>query len=466
MDITFSRFCTLSSVVMAAAILALCVCAGPAPAATLKVTTFECDVTPPLGQPIYSSYQPLAVIEHPLMAKGVVLDDGHDRYVLCAVDYCELRNEAHALFQREIAKAVGTAPDHVAVQSVHQHTAPMVDIDAVRIVEEFDNPPPHPENRVFQAAAVRLGKAAQESLAKLRTCDSLGLGEAKVDRVAATRRVKDKDGTIIVRWSSCTDPKLRAMPEGRIDPKIKVVTFAQGQRPLVRLFYYATHPQSFYGDPRASYDVPGIARERLEQEEGVTEIYFTGCAGDVTMGKYNDATKQARRELAERLHAGMQAAVAATDYAPIGSITWRTYPLVLPRRTDSGYSAEESRARLIDPKQVPSVRFYRGAIPLAFAARIDQPIELCALTIGKLHIVNLPGEPMIEFQLYAQSLLPDAFVAVAGYGDGCCGYLCTDAAYDEGGYEPTDTLVAPGAEAKLKEAIRSLLGAPSASPGH
>ena len=41
----------------------------------LRVATFRCDVTPPLGEAIYSSYRPLATIEHPLLAKGVVLDD-------------------------------------------------------------------------------------------------------------------------------------------------------------------------------------------------------------------------------------------------------------------------------------------------------------------------------------------------------------------------------------------------------
>ena len=44
--------------------------------ASLRVAVFECDVTPPLGEPVYSGYQPLAVIEHPLLAKGIVLDDG------------------------------------------------------------------------------------------------------------------------------------------------------------------------------------------------------------------------------------------------------------------------------------------------------------------------------------------------------------------------------------------------------
>ena len=38
------------------------------------------------------------------------------------------------------------------------------------------------------------------------------------------------------------------LPEGAIDPYLKTITLAEGEKPLVRLHYYATHPQSFYGD--------------------------------------------------------------------------------------------------------------------------------------------------------------------------------------------------------------------------
>ena len=81
---------------------------GACPAAPLKVATFRCDVTPPLGAAIYSGYKPLATVEHPLLAKGIVLDDGRRRYVLCAVDWCELCNSTHTLFRRKMAEAAGT----------------------------------------------------------------------------------------------------------------------------------------------------------------------------------------------------------------------------------------------------------------------------------------------------------------------------------------------------------------------
>ncbi len=48
-------------------------------------------------------------------------------------------------------------------------------------------------------------------------------------------------------------------------------------------------------------------------------------------------------------------------------------------------------------------------------------------------------------------------VAVAAYADLGTGYICTDKAYDEGGYEPSATKVGRGSEAQLKEAIVDLL---------
>jgi hypothetical protein len=58
----------------------------------------------------------------------------------------------------------------------------------------------------------------------------------------------------------------------------------------INIHYDATHLQGFYGDARVCFDVPGFARERLQEKEPVFQVYFTGCAGDVVMGKCNDGT--------------------------------------------------------------------------------------------------------------------------------------------------------------------------------
>lgn len=443
----------------AAALGGVALAEGPqSPPRTLRLATFRCDVTPPLGTPIYSSYRPLSTVEHPLLAKGIVLDDGAGRYALCAVDYCELCNSTHLLFRRKIAEAAGTDVSKVAVQTVHQHTAPMADADADRILAALEDPPPYPDPKLYDEAAGRLAEAVRQAAARLEPFDQVGTGEAKVERVASSRRCRTPDGKIAVRWSSCKDPELRAMPEGLIDPMLKTITFARDGKPLARLHYYATHPQSFYGDPRASYDFPGMARERLEAAEKVFQVYFTGCGGDITAGKYNDGSREARDGLADRLFAGMEAAAKATRYGPAGPVAWRTTPLALTPRSDPGFTEADYRRVMTDRQAAPSSRIYGGAMALALLARAKEPIELSSLTMGRVSLVHLPGEPMIEFQRFAQRERPDALVAVAGYGDCCYGYVCTEAAFQEGGYEPTDSLVVPESEKAVKEAISRLLG--------
>ena len=54
-------------------------------------------------------------------------------------------------------------------------------------------------------------------------------------------------------------------PEGYIDGFLRTISFCDGEAPFVQMHYYATHPQSYYGDRRVTYDVPGLARERLEK---------------------------------------------------------------------------------------------------------------------------------------------------------------------------------------------------------
>ena len=75
-------------------------------------------------------------------------------------------------------------------------------------------------------------------------------------------------------------------------------------------------------------------------------------------------------------------------------------------------------------------------------------------------MLHLPGELFVEYQLAAQKMRPDLFVAMAAYGDYGPGYIGTEIAYSQGGYEtsPRASLVAPGVEKVLMDTIGRLLG--------
>jgi hypothetical protein len=451
---TASRVAPHSEWILKGAICRLFQAPPVTPPPPLRVATFTADVTLPIGHWLY--LRPLETVEHPLMAKGVVIEDRGRRHVLCALDWCTLRNAGHALFQTKIATAVGTQPQYVAVHCVHLHTAPSVDDDAQRLLNAQKDPPQRIDLKVLDQLGSRVAAAAGEACKHLQVFDTVGLGTARVDRVASCRRVPGPDGKILTRWSSCKDPKLRAMPEGPIDPILRTITLAAGNRPLVRMHYYATHPQTFYEGGRASYDFPGMARQRLEQEEGVFQVYFTGCGGDITVGKYNDGSLAARQPLFERMCAAMKASASATRWQPIDSVQWQTLPVKLTARHDDKYAPAACRAIVADTKRKPEERA-SAAGRLACAERLARPVDYSCVRIGPAWVLHLPGEPMNEFQRYAQSLRGSEFVAVAGYSLGTPGYVCTERAFAEGGYEPSASATVPTTEGVVKKAIAVLL---------
>ncbi len=425
-----------------------------APGAAMRLGTFRCDATPPLGETLIWDIK-LTKILDPLLLKGVVLENGGKRYVLCALDWCLLCNESERSFRETLARAAGTEPACVAIHCVHQHAAPYADEDAHRLLDKAAATP-HLTKGFLDGLRTRMGAAVKDALGRLEPIDRIGCGTARVERVASQRRMMGQDGKIITRTSEgARNPALANLPEGYIDPMLKTIAFSCGERVLARLHYYATHPQTHSCDGSASADFVGRAREELEKEEGAFQIYFNGCGGNVTVGKYNNGTLQAREALASRLKAGMRAAVAATRFAPAGRLVWRTEALVLPIRTDDSF-VQQLRVNLASKQ--PGEHVYQGAMRLATVARAKRPFSVSSLQIGNIRIVHLPGEPMLEFQAFAQSCRPDDFVAVAGYGDCAPAYLCTDRAFSEGGYEPANSILAAGSETFLKDAIQRLLG--------
>ncbi len=184
----------------------------------LKVAPFRCDVTPPLGTPWYPSYKPLDTIEHPLLAKGIIIDSAKNRYVLCAIDWCEIANRSYSRLCELIVNTVKTDLHAVFVHTVHQHTAPMCDEDAFDIIATLPNPPPWPKKEVFKEIFNRIAHSVKNALSQLTPCNLIEIGFAKVDKVAFNRRVLMPDGNIVSRSSSCKDPKLMEAEEGLIDP--------------------------------------------------------------------------------------------------------------------------------------------------------------------------------------------------------------------------------------------------------
>jgi hypothetical protein len=313
----------------------------------------------------------------------------------------------------------------------------------------------------FEEAVERVAEAVRASLHETQPVSHLTIGQAKVEKVASNRRILGPDGKVRgVRWSACTDPALREEPEGLIDPFLKTVSFWNGDRKLAALHYYATHPMSYYGDGLVTCDFAGLARDRCTQEDaGALHVYFTGCGGNLAAGKYNDGTPETRPLLTGRFYTAMGESERETERVAVEGLEWRVKGVVLPPRVDR--SEAELLETLADPAQSEGRR-KGAALELAFRRRTSAAVSIPLTSLhlgGRVCLLHLPGEPFVEYQLFAQQQRPDGFVAVAGYGDGGPGYLPLAQSYEEGGYEPTAANVAPEAEVILKGAIVELVRA-------
>lgn len=420
-------------------------------AADLRVAPFQADATPDMGEPLIW-VTPTTKVLDPLYAKGVIVEAKGRRYVMCAMDWCGVSGRTHRMLREALAKGARTRVEYVTLHTVHQHSAPYIDGDGYAILSKLlPKPPLIMSNAYLDKLAGALTSAA--SAAVFRDIDRIGLGEARVERVASARRLK-VDGKLIIRFSADgKDPRKAALPEEPIDPMLRTLTFASQGKAVARLHYYATHPQTFCCDGRVSGDMLNAAREAFQKEDGgAMQINFDGAGGNVTVGKYNDGSEAARQGLAERLKAGMVAAAAATRWFPAtGAVTWREEKVRLPHRPD----LDNHREILAHPDKRTAIELYRAAIAVAFAER-KNPITLTSLQFGSdVRILHMPGEPLLEFQNFARGIAPN--VLVAGYGDLQTGYLCPDVAYQEGGYEPSASNAGPGTEGILKSAIQKLL---------
>ena len=240
-------------------------------------------------------------------------------------------------------------------------------------------------------------------------------------------------------------------PDGPVDRRVRVIRIdGEGPEPLAVLFYYTCHATVLGGaNTRISGDYPGAAQRAVEEiyGRGTTAIFLPGCFGNVRPhltgpdGRFRAGTDE---EL-ERIGRSLGAEVV--DVSENIALPFRSPP----ERKKAGrntLAAASSKIRL-PYMDLPSNRKLKemcrkqGArypewYPLLLARKKQgyaNP-EISALRIGGTTLVSLPGEIMLEIGQQVETGLAGNTI-VLGYTNGNAGYLCTQRAYDEGGYEPT-----------------------------
>jgi hypothetical protein len=427
---------------------------------SLRLATFDVDATPPVG--FAMAYDRVRRVEElGLRCRGIVLLGADEPIVLCAVDWIGIGNGGHDAFRDSLAKSAGTTRARVAVHALHQHDAPRCDFTAERLLNEAGISDVGSHNSSLARDVLnRLDAAITDALPRASEVTHIAYGTANVIDVASNRRILGADGNVrATRYTTCKDPNLRAEPEGVIDPELSSLSFWNKDQPVAVLSYYACHPQSYYRTGIPNPDFPGIARIMRGQDvPDVLHVHFNGAGGNIGAGKFNDGAKENRLILANRVATGMKQAYESATKTPItaADIGWAVAPVALPPAKH--LNGSKLRENL---KNFNAQDYWGSPNALAWLMRCENghKIDLACLKVGDVRIIHMPGELFVEYQLAAKAMRPDLKVAMAAYGDYGPGYIGTEIAYGQGGYETSEraSKVDKGAEQVLMDGMKELL---------
>ena len=439
----------------------------------LKTASFLVDVTPDIGFNL--AYRINEKIHSNIYIRGLVIDDGKTRAALVACDFLFIDHVTVSRWKKTIADLLDTSAANVLIHAVHQHDSVSAFASLASLAEKYTGMNNFPDE-YFNKITVELADALKQALRSWRTVDCVAVSEERLQGLASNRRILGNDGKVKdMRWSSSRE-ELKKEPVGLIDPLLRTVAFLDKEdKVLAALHFYATHPQSVVRGQVTS-DVPGAALKYVSEHScpDTHHIYFTGCGANITFGKYNlaDEKKNPPDErvvrLGEQLGKGIIANLNRLEKKPIGKLEISHDCFEMPLAgfilRASNKSLEKKILRKIENtpenEKNPMAAIWPYGIYLELKrnwVKLCKP-RLSLLRIGNdVNILSMPSETVVEYQLYAQSLIPEKFLACAAYNDGTYMYIPTAAMYREKGYEPNASVTTPAIEKAYKGAIKNIL---------
>jgi neutral/alkaline ceramidase-like enzyme len=419
------RFILATLLAVSAAVPALPIHAGePGPPLPWRVGIAKADITPPLEVGILMSsgrrlWQPFEGVRMPLEARALVLQRDNVRLAVVSLDLLGLGDEAVGgmrQFKQRMAADAGrmVEADRIVLCCTHTHSAP----SSAGCTDLIHTEP-------FKAwvgdLSRQIGSAIKDAAGSARPC-RLMVGAESAPGHTVNRRIKTKQG--IRSYRTTMDPDIVIGPEGPTDELVNVAAFMDGSnRPVAMVVNAPCHPVHEMCIPQVSPDFPGeMVRELDRRHAGCVAMFLNGSAGNMNPPQVSGGADDARKHgllLADTVDRALGKLLPVKGNGL--AISWRE--IEMPGR---------------DPKGQP----------------LEEPLRtrLAAIRLGNAVCCLLPGESFIETSLAIREASPWDFTMVVGYAEEWIGYIPTDQAFDNGGYETN-----PGASSKLRRGSEGIL---------
>jgi hypothetical protein len=391
-------------------------------------------ITPPVGVDqcgFGNRPGPSTGVHDDLMAKALYLGNGEGACVLITADLIGLNHDQAAGIRSKIAAETGIAADAVMITCSHTHSGPVT--PCIRFLGTLDE----------EYMAATEAKLAGVGIAAAKAARPATLGwQRELVQIHVNRRQHTEQGVILG-----VNPRGTTLPWA----DVLAVDTAEG-RPLARWFSHACHAVVLGGDNLLiSADWPGYAQRTVEAAEPeATALYAQGCCGDLNpnpRGTFEIAERHGKAVAGAAIKGAAQAELNGDGMlghaAVLLNLPLQDPPPVeeaerIAAETEAYYAEHEATAVYLEKKWYKGwVAWARGLVELAKqgATGMTTPYFVQALRIGSGAIVGLPGEVFSEYAINVGNASPATPTTVTAYTNGYIGYVPTEAAFDEGGYE-------------------------------
>ena len=381
----------------------------------------------------------------PLLSSALYLCEGDQHQLYVGNDIIFVPKPLAARARKRIADATGVPEAAICLSATHTHSGPDTVLYASNVT---DKTVPPLDETYLQTLEDGIVAAATQAVEKAVPAEIV-FAEADGACVGGNRR----------------DPSGPSIPE----VPVWLVRNLESQRALGIMLICSMHPTVLHEDSTVySGDFPGFTRKHLQDNllgGGCPVIYHTGACGNqsprhVVTGNTLQEAERLGVALAESVMEAVQRGTALGALKLGHSSTSDDLPLrPFPNEAAASLALDAATARFeklqaSDPKS-PETRTAEcdvfGAqetLTLAGMARKGRlkefvaacmPAEVQCFRVGDQRIVALPGEIFVEFIHDLQAEFPNIHVITMANGE-LQGYLVTEEALEEGGYEASNAL--------------------------
>jgi neutral ceramidase len=392
--------------------------------AAVKLGVSQINITP-LEPVMMSGYDarktPSTGVHDDLYASALCFSDGATRILLITTDLIGFRSGIADDMKQMISSGTGIPPENIMITAVHNHGGPSVKTYESSLPEANES-----YMELLYEKLLQLAVEASENLVPFQ----MGIGKSSCD-MNINRRAEFADGAI---W-------LGRNPGGPCDHELDVVQLKDlNNNTLAVLLNWPCHAtangQENY---RITGDWPGAAARYIKKELGNETVVAITVGASADINPIYGPGNNFNEIEAIGYHVGKNAAktFAGTETFPVNSLEIQNVTLTLP-------------GKMAGKDHFPPTSYEKGP---------DVEIRLTVLKVGELIICGISGELMTEIGMEIKKLSPYSGTLVVTHCNGSSGYICTDNAFQEGGYEIKVTKLMPGAEPIITRKYQELIHA-------